>query len=85
MLRDELGLDPSPRLQELEQEILRHDPKLERLAERSPGQKVSRRRSRRLRSDAYASLLSELASELGPLGKTDQYADSMLRRISEAD
>jgi hypothetical protein len=49
------------------------------------GQKVSRRRSQRLRNDAYASLLSELASELGQFGMTDQDADSTFRRISEAD
>jgi DNA-binding SARP family transcriptional activator len=35
-LVDELGLEPGPRLQELERAILRHDPSLERTAPRAP-------------------------------------------------
>jgi len=85
MLRDELGLDPSPRLQELEREILRHDPKLEPAAEPQGRQQLSRRRTHRLRDDAYASLLSELATELGDFGRTDQYAGKVFQRMQDAN
>jgi DNA-binding SARP family transcriptional activator len=83
MLRDELGLEPSPRLQELEREILRHDPRLEPPASSPRRQEASRRQPPRLGYGAYASLLSELAAELGDFGRTNQYADSAFRRLKE--
>ena len=71
MLRDELGLEPSSRLQELEAEILRHDPRLEPAGEPQDRDKVSSRgRPARLRGDAYAELLAELAAELGDFGQS---------------
>jgi DNA-binding SARP family transcriptional activator len=76
LLYDELGLEPSPRLRELEREILRHDPKLALPA--LPGQT----HRRRLPSDTYATLLSQLASELGDYGQTDSYAEAALKRLT---
>lgn len=81
MLRDELGLEPSPRLQELEREVLRHDPRLEPPAGPRRRQEVSRRKPHHLRNDTYASLLSELAAQLGDFGLMDPYADSAFRRM----
>jgi DNA-binding SARP family transcriptional activator len=85
MLRDELGLEPSPRLQELEREILRHDPKLEPPLGPPHGRELSRGRRHRLRDETYTSLLSKLAKELGNFGRMDQYADSTFRRTTDAD
>jgi DNA-binding SARP family transcriptional activator len=83
MLRDELGLEPSPRLQELEREVLRHDPRLEPPAAPPRRQEVPRRKPHRLRDDTYASLLSELAAQLGDFGRMDAYADSAFRRMQD--
>lgn len=84
MLREELGLEPSPRLQELQREILRHDPRLEPPASPRRRESVSRSGRRSLRDEAYASLLLELAAELGDVGRTDPYADGVLRRLKES-
>jgi DNA-binding SARP family transcriptional activator len=81
MLRDEVGLEPSPRLQEMEREILRHDPRLEPPA--APPRRHEPRRPQRLTYEAYASLLSELAAELRDFGRADDYADSAFRRMKE--
>jgi DNA-binding SARP family transcriptional activator len=82
VLRDELGLEPSPRLQELERQILRQDPRLEPAAapRRQDG---ARGEPPILRYGPYASLLAELAAELGDLGRTDDYTDAAFRRLKE--
>jgi DNA-binding SARP family transcriptional activator len=73
VMRDELGLVPSPVLQDLEREILRHDPKLEPTFESS---RPDGTRPPRLTDARYAALLSNLARELGDFGQTDDYADA---------
>ena len=83
LLHDELGLEPSSRLQDLEHEILRHDPKLEPSLEPQGSDKVPRPRPAHLRHDAYAELLAELAAELGDFGRVDDYADSAMRRRAD--
>ena len=61
-LRDELGLEPGPRLRELEQAILRHDASLgplplrARLASGSPAAAAARRCRDRLRHSARGGL-----------------------------
>jgi DNA-binding SARP family transcriptional activator len=84
-LRDELGLEPSLRLQELEREILRHDPRLDAAPEPPARHKVTRRRRPRFRDATYAALLARLATELGGFGRVDDYADKQRRMRDEND
>jgi DNA-binding SARP family transcriptional activator len=81
MLRDTLGLEPSSRLQELEREILRHDPRLELPAEPPRRDVLSRRLPRRLRDDVYTTLLSDLPTELEDFGRPNQYAELVIAHV----
>jgi DNA-binding SARP family transcriptional activator len=85
MLRDALGLEPSPRLKELEREILRHDSRLEPPAEPPRRHEPSRRRRRRLPDEMYTTLLSDLATELGDFGRPNQFTLAIRRVIEEDD
>jgi DNA-binding SARP family transcriptional activator len=82
-LRNELGLQPSPRLRELEREILRHDPRLGSPPKPPPRREVTRRR--RLRDNTHSELLLRLATELGDFGRMDVYADKQRRMHYEKD
>ena len=50
ILADELGIDPSPELQRLQEQVLRQDPSLELTGEPSAGTGCSRRSARRVRT-----------------------------------
>jgi DNA-binding SARP family transcriptional activator len=85
LLREELGLAPSPALQSLEREILRHDPKLDPAAKDPPDESEPRNPELRLPRSTYSKLLSDLAKELGELGRADQYAAAVVRRMRDAN
>ena len=82
IMREELGLEPSPALRDLEREILRHDPKLDPFPEPPVDQDKGPRRPR-LQRDRYLALLSDLAQQLGNFGQADPYAEAELRRMQE--